>query len=231
MSEANDLLQKGIQAAKAKQLDEARKLLSQVVKLEPRNEVAWLWLSGVIQDNKLRVRCLENVLAINPDNAVAQKGLQALKQIEPNIIPLPEEKIEERPSTQPSNVVASKPKITVAKPQPQEVMIACIHCKQPMSIDASVCPNCGKSGGFSYVYMMRGGLIGGVIGILINFIWVLSTPSSQSDVGTDLILGMLCGGCILSPTFWIITVPGIILGVIIGLIYASSAKRRLKNTL
>jgi len=75
-----ELLQAGIAAAKAGRAQEARQALLQVTELDERNEQAWLWLSGVVESLKYRRACLENVLAINPDNGYAQEGLRWLDQ-------------------------------------------------------------------------------------------------------------------------------------------------------
>lgn len=80
MTEIDALLQKGIQTAKTKQFAEAQKILKQVIKLDPRNEIAWLWLSGVVTDKNLRVQCLKRVLTINPQNKPAQQGLKILEE-------------------------------------------------------------------------------------------------------------------------------------------------------
>lgn len=75
MSESDDLLQRGIAAARAGRRDEARALLMQVVEADERSEQAWLWLAGVVDDPQdIRV-CLANVLDLNPGNAQAQQGL------------------------------------------------------------------------------------------------------------------------------------------------------------
>lgn len=86
----DELLQKGIQAAKAGQSTEAWHVLRQVVEREPRNEQAWLWLSGVVETDEQRMTCLQNVLAINPHNQAAWRGLDTLKQKAAPIKPLPE---------------------------------------------------------------------------------------------------------------------------------------------
>lgn len=91
MSTINELLQEGIRAAKGGQVEKARQILKRVIEQEPHNEVAWLWLSGVIETDEQRMTCLENVLAINPDHQAAQRGLQALRQKAMMIKPLPEE--------------------------------------------------------------------------------------------------------------------------------------------
>jgi membrane protein YdbS with pleckstrin-like domain len=56
-----------------------RNLLLQVIQANPRNEVAWLWLSAVIDDPARERECLERVIEINPDNALAQKHLLKLR--------------------------------------------------------------------------------------------------------------------------------------------------------
>jgi len=76
----NSLLNEGIAAAKSGQAARARDLLMQVVEADENNESAWLWLSGVVESLEDRQVCLENVLALNPDSAVAQKGLAWIDQ-------------------------------------------------------------------------------------------------------------------------------------------------------
>lgn len=72
------LLSQGIAAAKAGQREQARDLLMQAIELDERNEKVWLWLSGVVDTDEDRCVCLENVLALNPDNAWARRGLERL---------------------------------------------------------------------------------------------------------------------------------------------------------
>jgi tetratricopeptide (TPR) repeat protein len=54
---------------------EAETLLLRVVAADETHEQAWLWLSGAVQTDEDRRVCLENVLALNPDNAAARQGL------------------------------------------------------------------------------------------------------------------------------------------------------------
>lgn len=75
---AQDLLKKGIAAAQAGQKDQARTLLQQAVRLDPQNELIWLWLSSVAKNNQERIFCLRQLLQINPQNEMALKGLRAL---------------------------------------------------------------------------------------------------------------------------------------------------------
>jgi hypothetical protein len=60
--------------------DRARDLLMQVVEADERNEQAWLWLSGAVEDAEDQQVALENVLDINPENQAARWGLMWLKK-------------------------------------------------------------------------------------------------------------------------------------------------------
>lgn len=80
MSEIQELLRDGIEAAKAGERERARELLTQVVDRDEYNVAAWLWLSGVVEDAEEREICLENVLTIDPGNEMAQKGLERLRR-------------------------------------------------------------------------------------------------------------------------------------------------------
>lgn len=79
MSDLDDLLKKGITAVKRGDKENGRNFLMQVLEIDDRHEQAWLWLSGAVEDQEERIICLENVLAINPDNKLAQKGLARFK--------------------------------------------------------------------------------------------------------------------------------------------------------
>ena len=82
MSDAfvQERLRAGITAVKNGDRIQGRALLEAVLEADERNEKAWLWLSGAVDTAEERQICLENVLAINPENALAQKGLAKLAQ-------------------------------------------------------------------------------------------------------------------------------------------------------
>ncbi len=73
-----ELLRRGIEAARAGRKPEARELLMQVVDLDPRNEVAWGWLAGIMESLDDRIIACENVLTINPDNEKVRTYLSML---------------------------------------------------------------------------------------------------------------------------------------------------------
>jgi len=59
--------------------EEGRLILEEILEDDENNEEVWLWLSSVVETDEDREICLENVLALNPDNRVAQKGLEAIR--------------------------------------------------------------------------------------------------------------------------------------------------------
>ena len=63
-----DLLSQAIQAARNGRELTARDLFQQVVRIDPSNEVAWMWLSGLLDDLEDRIKACEMVLSINPEN-------------------------------------------------------------------------------------------------------------------------------------------------------------------
>jgi hypothetical protein len=83
------MVREGVTALKAGKKDEARTLLMKAVELDQHHEEAWLYLSGVVETEEDQQTCLENVLAINPANERARKGLQYLEQKRTGVVPAP----------------------------------------------------------------------------------------------------------------------------------------------
>jgi hypothetical protein len=73
-------VRKGIAAARSGRSDEARRLLQTVVRADPDNEMAWLWLSGLMPTDHQKRDCLEHVLRANPRNGYARAGLVRLQE-------------------------------------------------------------------------------------------------------------------------------------------------------
>ncbi len=76
--QAKELRKQGIAAAKAGQVDQARQLLQQSLRIEPQNEASWLWLVSLAKDQREKMFYLNRLLEINPNNDM---GLQALKSL------------------------------------------------------------------------------------------------------------------------------------------------------
>lgn len=73
-----DTLEQTIAMIKAGDTESGRRALRQILRREPDNEKAWLWLSSLTETDQERYACLERVLAINPENKAARRGLRAL---------------------------------------------------------------------------------------------------------------------------------------------------------
>jgi hypothetical protein len=84
---ARDLLVRGIAAAKAEEKDQARFYLEWVLRTDADRQQkikAWLWLSEVSDDASEKRDCLENILAHEPTNPLARRGLAILNgQLDP----------------------------------------------------------------------------------------------------------------------------------------------------
>lgn len=103
----NDQLQQAIAALKSGDKATGQKLLIGVLKADPKNETAWLWLSTVVDDPQKRKDCLRTVLQINPHNEAARKTLASLT---PTSSP--------QPKTEPEIPTSSPPLVPIADEQP-----------------------------------------------------------------------------------------------------------------
>ena len=155
---ANDLLQQGIAALRTGNKAQARQLLAHAIQEDPRNEQAWLWLSGTVESDEERVECLNRALAIDPNNEMAQRGLAALRQkqaSQPDAPALSQTALRTSPepaSTQselaseavqaPSTVGATCAGCGAGIPQGQAVMVRGKDKKAPPK---TICPNCATA--------------------------------------------------------------------------------------
>jgi hypothetical protein len=78
MAEPDSILQLGIEAARDGNKEEARNLFRLLTRQDPDSVQAWLWLAGVAENREERQAALERVVALDPSNEMALKGLQAL---------------------------------------------------------------------------------------------------------------------------------------------------------
>lgn len=99
-------LQAGIAAAKAKDVTTARRLLRQVVADDPDSEDGWLWLAAVCDSAAEGQAHLCRVLAINPGNKAAKKGLEYYRA---KLAKASASTTTPRPNTPPSGLVAFDP--------------------------------------------------------------------------------------------------------------------------
>lgn len=89
---APDMLRLAIAKAKSGQKIEARDLLLKVVDQHPQNELAWMWLIGLVDSMEDKVIACQNVLDLNPSN---DKVRSYLSKIQRKQLTLEGEKIKE----------------------------------------------------------------------------------------------------------------------------------------
>lgn len=168
----DDTLREGISAARAGQRERARDLLMQVVARDEENVQAWLWLSGVVDSLDDQETCLQNVLALDPGNAPARKGLAWVRQQKrsspssPSKPQFPSSPPGEMPARQPTSARAPvstaaavlredfarrQPRLEpVPEPPPLplrdefEDEYLCPYCAAQTAPDDRQCPTCAK---------------------------------------------------------------------------------------
>ncbi len=77
--DAQTLFREGITAIREeKNLSKGRELLTQSLRLDADNDMAWLWLSRTLSDREKQRQCIERALKVNPDNQQAQAFMQRI---------------------------------------------------------------------------------------------------------------------------------------------------------
>ena len=79
MDRAQTLFREGVIALRErKNAAEARRLLLELLRLNPQNDMAWVWMARALGDPARRRECLQRALKINPANEQARTLLEAL---------------------------------------------------------------------------------------------------------------------------------------------------------
>ncbi len=75
----NNELNQAVTLIKAGNKTEGAIILAEVLKQDPKNERAWLWMSNAVTEVEQRCHCLKQALKINPANKIAQEALDSLE--------------------------------------------------------------------------------------------------------------------------------------------------------
>lgn len=79
--QVNELIKKGMRAAKRGKNETAVSLFSQALAKDPTNEMGWLWLARTVEDPAKKQDALNYVLRLNPDNQWARDELQKMGDV------------------------------------------------------------------------------------------------------------------------------------------------------
>lgn len=81
------LLQGALKAARSGQMELAQRAFREALKIDPRNETAWVGLATITESEPDKLRILKKVLELNPQNAQAQQMLARLLPAEEPPLP------------------------------------------------------------------------------------------------------------------------------------------------
>jgi hypothetical protein len=147
----NEALQKGIRAARRGRTEPAQRFLAQVIRVDPNNEEAWLWMSRVVDNPLQKAECLQKVLQLNPDNQWAADQLAELQATAS--APAPVEQTGQPPAeSTPATAEGSKYKRLQPK-APSDIELELLKCPQcggsvdiqgGAEIKTLVCSYCGS---------------------------------------------------------------------------------------
>jgi hypothetical protein len=138
-----DYLVQGITAVKAGNKQEARRLLGAAIRAAPNDERTWGWFYTVCINDEERIRCLKEVLRINPNNQPVKAKYDELLGLASPATPFsqvpspqpqsaqptpPQSPPPQSDSTEPSGIKKSGKKITIIACAVIAVVLLCLFC-------------------------------------------------------------------------------------------------------
>jgi hypothetical protein len=119
-----------------------RTLLAQVLRIDPRNETAWLWMASVAETPERRRECLERALTINPNSQIARRALQKLSDPQPSHTSYDAGALDQAARPLPSFTPMHAQTVTQEGETPQDQARHCPQCSAPVGATDTVCAFC-----------------------------------------------------------------------------------------
>lgn len=87
------MLEQAVAHIRMGEIDKARSLLIDVLKQNPRDEDAWLWMSRCVTETEQKRYCFEKVLKLNPQN---QQAIRSLSRLDKPVSPPTQSKVSQQ---------------------------------------------------------------------------------------------------------------------------------------
>jgi tetratricopeptide (TPR) repeat protein len=137
--ELEALLEQAIVDVNAGDLEQGRALLERVLEQDPKNDRAWVWLSGCVEDPRQRRICLQQALNANPNNQAALDGMQALEGKLVQASQVPPSLLESRLSAiGMGNQVSPRPSSVSPPPSPEAAAVAPIAAEPTRAVTGAI---------------------------------------------------------------------------------------------
>src|SRR5687767_2830977 len=83
--DAAQFIEEAVAAIRAGDRSGARVALARALTCDPHSELAWLWMSGIVDSPAEQLVILQRILEINPDSRLAEQGVRLLKEQRPEL--------------------------------------------------------------------------------------------------------------------------------------------------
>lgn len=140
---------------RAGNIDEARPLLIEYLKQNPKDEDAWLWMSRCVTEVEQKRYCFEKVLKLNPQNPHAIKGLERLDKTSSPPKSQPEPQVAHPQSVKKKRHVAKDIQILLVVGASIFLVLCCLSMMWgSFGGGGNSTPTKDRSGGSTMAYMM-----------------------------------------------------------------------------
>jgi hypothetical protein len=148
-------LQQAIDLIKSGENKKARDLLLQIIRTDPLNELAWMWLVQTADNDSERIAVLEHYLKINPKSAVATHALQTLRlqqEVRPTSVPTSPSPTSTNSIPQSEGITSTNPPEPRQSDEPLDRIASVLGENRPIS---STPKNTGEGGEMVWVFSDR----------------------------------------------------------------------------